>query len=47
MIRDFYHIKEIARHLDTIPYEILCTVGKRVPRIYIDDILAMKEKVLS
>lgn len=27
---------EIAQMLDTVPYEILCSIGKRVPRIYID-----------
>ncbi len=26
---------EVARLLGTIPYEVLCSVGKRVPRIYI------------
>lgn len=25
---------EIAEQLDTVPYEILCSIGKRVPRIY-------------
>jgi alanine racemase len=27
-------VEELARKSDTIPYEILCNVGKRVPRIY-------------
>ncbi len=27
---------EIAQKLGTVPYEILCSIGKRVPRIYID-----------
>jgi alanine racemase len=27
---------EIATQLDTVPYEVLCSIGKRVPRIYID-----------
>lgn len=27
---------ELARELETIPYEILCSIGKRVPRIYSD-----------
>jgi alanine racemase len=27
---------EIAQLLDTVPYEILCSIGKRVPRIYLD-----------
>ena len=28
---------EIARELGTVPYEVLCSIGKRVPRIYLDD----------
>jgi len=27
---------EIAEELDTVPYEVLCSIGKRVPRIYVD-----------
>jgi len=27
---------EIAQQLDTVPYEVLCSIGKRVPRIYMD-----------
>ncbi len=27
---------EIAQELETVPYEILCSIGKRVPRIYVD-----------
>jgi alanine racemase len=27
---------EVAQLLDTVPYEILCSIGKRVPRIYVD-----------
>ena len=27
---------EIAQRLDTVPYESLCSIGKRVPRIYVD-----------
>jgi alanine racemase len=27
---------EIANLLDTVPYEVLCSIGKRVPRIYVD-----------
>lgn len=34
IIKDIEHIKEIAKHLNTIEYEILCSIGKRVPRIY-------------
>ncbi len=34
LIKDIEHIKYIADYLDTIPYEIFCSIGKRVPRIY-------------
>ena len=34
IIKDIDHIKEIAKHLDTITYEVICSIGKRVPRIY-------------
>ncbi len=27
---------EIARELNTVPYEALCSIGKRVPRIYLE-----------
>lgn len=27
---------EIARDLGTVPYEVLCSIGKRVPRLYVD-----------
>jgi len=27
---------EIAQQLGTVPYEVLCSIGKRVPRIYVD-----------
>ncbi len=27
---------EIAKLLDTVPYEVLCSIGKRVPRIYVE-----------
>lgn len=29
--------QEIAIELGTVPYEVLCSIGKRVPRIYVDD----------
>lgn len=35
ILRDKEHIMEVAKHLDTIPYEILCSISKRVPRVYI------------
>ncbi|HUI40410.1 MAG TPA: alanine racemase [Terriglobia bacterium] len=28
---------EIAAALGTVPYEVLCSIGKRVPRLYVDD----------
>lgn len=28
--------QEIAVQLDTVPYEVLCSIGKRVPRVYVD-----------
>ncbi len=27
--------REVADQLDTLPYEVLCSIGKRVPRIYL------------
>ena len=29
-------VEQIAQSLDTIPYEILCSINKRTPRIYLD-----------
>ena len=37
VIKDINHIKEIAEYLDTIPYEVICSISKRVPRIYIKE----------
>ncbi len=34
VLRDNDHINEVSKHLDTIPYEVLCSVGKRVLRVY-------------
>lgn len=34
ILKDIEHIKRVSKHLDTIPYEVLCSIGKRVPRIY-------------
>ena len=34
LLRDKKHIEESANYLDTIPYEVLCSISKRVPRIY-------------
>lgn len=30
-------IKEVARHNETIVYEIMCNIGKQIPRVYIKD----------
>ena len=34
IIKDNEHIKKIANHLDTIIYEVICSISKRVPRVY-------------
>ena len=34
LLRGKEHIKETADYLETIPYEVLCSISKRVPRIY-------------
>ena len=36
IIKDIEHIEKIAKHLDTISYEVMCSIGKRVPRIYVE-----------
>ena len=33
VLRDNEHVNEVANHLDTISYEVMCSIGKRVPRI--------------
>lgn len=35
IVKDIEHIKMIADYLDTITYEVICSIGKRVPRVYI------------
>ena len=35
ILKDKEHILEVASYLNTIPYEVLCTISKRVPRVYI------------
>ena len=32
--RDNEHIMELSKYIDTIPYELICNISKRVPRIY-------------
>lgn len=34
ILKDIEHIEKVAKHLETISYEVLCSIGKRVPRIY-------------
>lgn len=34
IIKDINHVYEICNYLDTIPYEIMCLIGKRIPRVY-------------
>ncbi len=36
IIKDIEHIRRIAKHLDTITNEVVCSIGKRVPRIYVE-----------
>lgn len=33
LLKDNNHINYVAKHLDTISYEVLCQISKRVPRI--------------
>lgn len=35
VLKDKEHIEEVAKYLDTIPYEVICLIGKRVNRIYV------------
>ena len=35
ILKDIDHINEVSCYLDTIPYEVLCSVSNRVPRIII------------
>lgn len=35
ILKNIEHIESVAKYLDTIPYEIMCSIGKRVPRKYI------------
>ncbi len=34
ILKNNEHIKEMANFINTIPYEVMCDIGKRVPRIY-------------
>ena len=33
--KDIDHIKELSDYLNTIPYELICNISKRVDRKYI------------
>lgn len=35
LLKDNNHIMDVCKHLNTIPYEIMCTISKRVSRKYI------------
>ena len=37
ILKDINHIEQVAKHLDTIPYEVMCSISKRVPRIMVDE----------
>ncbi len=37
VIKDKNHIIEISNYLETIPYEVICSIGKRVPRVWRDN----------
>ena len=41
LIKDINHIRYIAKYLDTITYEVICNIGKRVKRIYIKNNLSI------
>ena len=36
ILKDIGHIEQVAKYLGTIPYEIICSISKRVPRIMIE-----------
>ena len=36
ILKDNVHILQTAKHLRTIPYEVMCSISSRVPRIYVD-----------
>lgn len=35
LLRDIEHINYVSEYLDTIPYEVMCTISKRVERVYV------------
>ncbi|KXG74454.1 alanine racemase [Thermotalea metallivorans] len=46
--KNFISIDEVAKKLGTINYEIVCMIGKRVPRVYIknNEIIKIKDDIL-
>lgn len=36
ILKDIKHIEDVSKYLDTIPYEVMCSIGKRVERRYIN-----------
>ena len=34
ILKDINHVEETAKYLDTIEYEVMCSILKRVSRIY-------------
>ena len=45
LIGDEINIKDVARHNETSIYEIMCNIGKQIPRVYIkeDEVIAIEE----
>ena len=45
LIGDEIPIKEVALHNETIVYEIMCNIGKQIPRVYVKDneVVAIEE----
>ena len=35
ILKDNVHINYVSNYLETIPYEVICSIGKRVDRVYI------------
>ena len=33
--KDIEHLEYMSKYIDTIPYELICNISKRVPREYI------------
>lgn len=34
ILKDIEHIEKVSKYLDTIPYEVMCNITKRVQRVY-------------